>query len=69
MEATKRNEADNTSAKPRETSAQPKSGKRFKGRPVYTNEEAADPNFEFPFPPEPEWEAEWKRRKSEKDKK
>ena len=37
----------------------------YKGRPVYTEEQAADPNFVFPFPPEPEWEKEWRKRKAQ----
>ena len=47
----------------------PKSHRYYKGRPVYTLEQAADPNFVFPFPPEPEWEAEWHRRKAQHAKK
>jgi len=49
------------------TPPQPK--RYYKGRPVYSLEQAADPNFEFPFPPEPEWEAEWKKRAAEASKK
>ena len=46
----------------------PKPQKFYKGRPVFTEEDAAHPDFAFPFPPEPEWEAEWKRRKAQKSK-
>ncbi len=55
--------------KPAPPKAQPPKPRRYyKGRPVYTQEEAADPNFNFPYPPEPEWEAEWHRRKALKAK-
>lgn len=36
----------------------PKPRRYYKGRPVYTQQEAADPNFNFPYPPETEWVAE-----------
>lgn len=36
--------------------------KYYKGRPMYTEADLQDPNFKFPLPPEPEWEAEWHKR-------
>jgi hypothetical protein len=51
------------------TGSAPKPRRYFKGRPVYSDEQAADPNFEFPFPTEPEWETEWKKRKAAKARK
>ena len=50
-------------------SSAPKPRRYFKGRPVYTEEDAAHPNFVFSAPPEPEWEAEWQRRQKLKAKK
>lgn len=41
----------------------------YKGRPVYTEAQAADKKFAFPYPPEPEWEAEWRKRKAAHPKK
>jgi len=43
--------------------------KMFKGRRVYTENDRNDLNFQFPLPPEPEWEAEWNKRNAEVDKK
>ena len=39
----------------------------IKGRPVYTPEEAIAKEVEFLYPPEPEWEAEWRRRKAQSE--
>ncbi len=52
-----------TPTQPAPPKAQPPKPRRYyKGRPVYTLEDLADPNFDLGLPPEPEWEAEWKKR-------
>lgn len=41
--------------------------KFYKGRPVFTVEDMKNPNFKSPYPPEPEWEAEWRASESSCD--
>ena len=57
--------------KPRRTEAVERQTPRkfYHGRPIYTEEDRADPNFVFPYPPEPEWEAEWNRLHRPKNRK
>jgi transcriptional regulator with XRE-family HTH domain len=47
----------------------PKPHKYYKGRPVYAIEDLQDPQVEFPLPPEPEWEVEWRKRNPDAAKK
>jgi hypothetical protein len=46
------------------TAAKSTARRRYKGRKVYTERDRQSEGFSFPYPAEPAWEAEWKRRRS-----
>lgn len=58
-----RNEMARSTATPAKSAAR----RRYKGHKVYTERDRQSEGFSFPYPAEPEWEAEWKRRQSREE--